>query len=77
MGVLGSMRGLSCARDAVKATSSPFSWLLKGTAVCGVRLSVVMVTGRQKREVSLVKVVKASCSSGVTIVVGWSERVCA
>lgn len=32
----------------------------------GVRLSEVMVMGRQKREGSVVKVVKASWSSGVT-----------
>lgn len=33
----------------------------------GVRDSEVIVTGRQKREVSAVKLVKASCSSGVTV----------
>lgn len=32
----------------------------------GVRLSEVMVMGRQKREESVVKVLKASWSSGVT-----------
>lgn len=38
----------------------------EGIAGRGVRLSEVMVMGRQKREESLVKVVKASWSSGVT-----------
>ena len=39
----------------------------KGIGDWGARLSEVMVMGRQKREESLVKVVKASWSSGETV----------
>lgn len=40
--------------------------MVKGRVSSGVSDSAVMVTGRQKSVLSVVKVVKASCSSGVT-----------
>lgn len=41
---------------------------MKGRVGRGVRDSEVIVTGRQKRESSVLKVEKASWSSGVTVV---------
>lgn len=49
--------------------------LLNRIGSLGVRDSVVIVTGRQKREGSSVKVVKAECNSGVTWVVSGVGRI--
>lgn len=71
MGVLGSRCWVRWGREVVKALSFPLSLslplpLLNGIDGSGVRDSAVMVTGRQKRVVSAVKVVKAFCRSSVT-----------
>lgn len=56
---------VSCGRE-VKNASGSAGDPVKGTGVRGVRLSDVIVTGRQKVEVSEVKRVKASWSSEET-----------
>lgn len=66
MGVLGWRTEDSWGRAEKKAFSEGLPW--KGIGASGVRVSAVMVTGRQNVEESELKRANASCSSGET---GW------
>lgn len=66
MGVLGWRMEDSWGRAEMKASAEGLPW--KEIGDNGVRVSAVMVTGRQKVEVSELKRVNASCSSEET---GW------
>lgn len=64
MGVLGWRTEDSWGRAEKKAFSEGLPW--KEIGASGVKVSAVMVTGRQKVEVSELKRVNASCSSAET-----------
>lgn len=70
MGVLGCRTEESCGRAEKKESADGVPW--KGIGVSGVRVSAVMVTGRQKVEVSELKRAKASCSSEETEIVNYN-----
>lgn len=67
MGVLGCRTEDSCGRAEKKESADGVPW--KEIGANGVRVSAVMVTGRQKVEVSELKRAKASCSSEETWIV--------
>lgn len=64
MGVLGCRTEDSWGRAEKKESADGVPW--KEIGVKGVRVSAVMVTGKQKVEVSELKRAKASCSSEET-----------